>query len=200
MANPNQAQPMTLQQMINAINSRVDDAVNTTDAVGWLNAGKNQMAVAIGANFPDLDPNNLDDTFVFDAIYHEAPILYACAKFKEQDSALSEVANFMTQFENLKKEFVGKYTVPPRYRNDRLTQQFIATAGQTDFTITAQNYDPRYGNLSVYVNDVPCDQFRANSDRTFTVFCTLNDGDAVTAIWEEHEDYIQPPFEWWNDW
>ena len=50
---------MTLQEMIDAINRRVDDVVDTTDAVEWLNAGKNQMALAIGANFPDLSANDM---------------------------------------------------------------------------------------------------------------------------------------------
>lgn len=188
---------MTLQEMIDAINRRVDDVVDVRDAVEWLNSGKNQMAVAVGAKFPDLSTTDLNGTFPFDDKYHEAPVLYACACFKEQDSSLSEVANFMAKFENLKKDFVRNYAVPPRYRDDRLSQQFTATQGQTTFTITKEGYDPRFGDLKVYVNDMPA-EFELGSGTDFILRNPANNGDAVTAVWEEHIDLIEPPYNWWT--
>jgi hypothetical protein len=188
---------MNLQQMIDAINRRVDDVVDSKDAAEWLNSGKNQMAIAVGAKFPDLDSSNLSGTFVFDDQFHEAPVLYACASFKEQDSALSEVGNFMTKFENLKKEFVRSYVVPPRYRNDRLSQQFIATAGQTSFIVTKDGYDPAMGDAKVYVNDqLVSSSIGTGNELILTVAASLND--CVTVVWEEHTDLIDPPFNWWT--
>lgn len=190
---------MNLQQMIDAINSRLEEVVDNNEAVEWLNAGKNQMAIAVGAKFPDLNPANMQDTFVFDERFHEAPVLYACARYKERDSAIGESANFMAQFEALKKEFALEYVVPPRYREDRMSQQFIAADGQTTFTITKDTYDFRYGDLKVYVNDVPCHNVQISRDNTFTILSpTLKQGDAVTAIWEEHVDLIEPPYNWWR--
>lgn len=188
---------MNLQQMIDAINRRVDDVVDAKDAAEWLNSGKNQMAIAVGAKFPDLDSAVLTGTFVFDDQFHEAPVLYAAASFKEQDSALSEVGNFMSKFENLKKEFVRSYVVPPRYRNDRLSQQFIATAGQTSFIVTKEGYDPTVGDAKIYVNDrYVISSIGVDNELILDVATVL--GDCVTIVWEEHTDLIDPPYNWWT--
>lgn len=189
---------MNLGEMLNAINRRVDDLVPLADAVEWLNSGKNQMAAAVNAKFPDLNSLDTSDTFVFDDVYHEAPVLYACASFKEQDSSLNEVNNFMVKFEQLKQEFVKNYVVPPQYRNDRLVQQFQASGGNQTFTITNEGYAPQFGDLKVYVNNLPVRDF-TTSEYTFT--CpNVTDGDYVTAVWEEHTDLIDPPFNWWSRW
>lgn len=189
---------MTLQEMIDAINRRVDDVVDPTDAVEWLNAGKNRMAMAVGADFPDLTLSNMQESFVFPAKYHEGPVLYACAKFKENDSSLGEAANFMTQFETILREFMENYEVPPRYRDDRLSQRFTAKKGQTTFTITKPGYEPRFGDLKVFVNDIQVDVEIVPGSKSFTVLTELNDGDIVTAVWEEHWDLNEPPYNWWT--
>lgn len=188
---------MNLQQMIDAISRRVDDTVSADDAVEWLNSAKNQMAIAVEANFPNLVASALESSFVFDSKYHEIPVLYACASFKEQESTLSEASNFMAKYENLKKDFVRNYVVPPRYRDDRLSQQFTATAGQTLFTVTKGNYDPPTGDAKVYINDQPVD-FETGDGKNFTLLIALLGGEAVTIIWEEHTDLIDPPYNWWR--
>lgn len=190
---------MTLQDMIDAINRRLDEVVDVADAVEWLNAGKNQMAIAVGAKFPDLVVGQMQSSFVFDERYHEAPVLYACARYKERDSSTSEAGNFMVQFEQLKREFVLEYEVPPRYREDRFSQQFVAEDGQTTFTITKNGYDPQYGDLKVYINDVLYEDVNVYTDKTFMILNkTINAGDAITAVWEEHTYLQEPPFNWWR--
>lgn len=189
---------MNLQQMIDAINRRVDDVVDATDAVEWLNSGKDQMAIAVEATFPDLDIANMQGTFPFPSKYHEGPVLYAAARFKEYDSSISEAANFMAQFETVKQNFVRNYSVPPSYRDDRLAQQFIVSSGQTEFAITKQGYEPRYGDLVVYVNDLRVDRELVEDSTAFTPLASLAPGDRVTAVWEEHNDLIDPPYNWWS--
>jgi len=188
---------MTFQEMIEAINRRVDDVVDTADAIEWLNAGKNQLAIAVGAKFPDIDPANLDQSFPFDDKYHEAPVLYACARFKEQDGSLGEAANYMAQFEFLKREFVTNYVVPPRYLDTRNSQQFVVQEGQALFTITKESYDRSYGDLKVYLNDEPA-EFCLGEGNTFMLLTPCKAGDIVTAVWEEHADLVQPPYNWWG--
>lgn len=191
---------MTLQEMINAINRRIDDIVITPDAVEWLNEGQNIMAIAVGAKFPQLSTSDLSGTFVFDAKYHGIPVLFACARYKEQDSSLQESNNFMTQFEEFKKEFVENYEVPPRYRDDRHSQQFIAREGEDTFVITKVDYHPSSGDLKVYVNDLPVYPrfIGSGADRSFTLETPCQEGDAVTAIWEIHTDMQEPPYPWWR--
>lgn len=109
---------MNLQQMKRAFESRVDDTADMTDLVEWLNSAKNDMAIAAKAIFPDIDQSNLDDSFVFDERYHEAPVIYACARFKEQDSSLNEAIHFQNLYETKKKEFVSRYVVPVKYQDD----------------------------------------------------------------------------------
>lgn len=187
---------MNLQEMIDAINRRVDDVVDPTDAIEWLNAGKNRMAMAVKANFPDLTASDMQGSFAFPAKYHEGPVLYAAAKFKELDSSLAEAANFMSQFELILREFMENYEIPPRYRDDHLSQQFIATAGQTVFTITKNSYNPRYGDLKVYVNDRLVER-KLGDGTDFVLLTPASAGDAVTAVWEEHFDLVEPPYNWW---
>jgi hypothetical protein len=188
---------MTLQEMINAINRRIDDVIDTADAIEWLNEGQNLLAIAVGAKFPQLS-SNLTDTFVFDEKYHTIPVIFAAMRYKEQDSSLQEARYLMDQFEEYKREFVENYEVPPRYRDDRQTQQFTATDGQTTFTITKLDYDPNSGDLKVYVNDAPVPLAAIGWDKSFTLETPCSDGDAVTAVWEIHTDMQEPPYPWWR--
>lgn len=191
---------MTLQEMINAINRRIDDVVATPDAVEWLNEAQNLMGIAVGAKFPQLVSTNMSGTFVFDERFHSIPIMFASARYKEQDSSLQEANNFMGQFEEFKKEFVENYEVPMRYKEDRYTQQFIATNGQDTFTITKVDYDPRSGDLKVYRNDLPIDlNYKGwGTDKSFQLSIPCVAGDAVTATWEYHSDQQEPPYSWWK--
>lgn len=192
---------MKLQEMFNAINRRVDDVALTIDAVDWLNEAKDIMGIAVGAKFPDLVETNLADTFPFDDKYHKIPILFASARFKEKDSALQEAGNFMRQFEEFKREFVENYEVPPRYRDDRQSQQFTATEQQDTFTITKTGYAASSGELKVYVNDRLAEVLTINlQDNSFTLMDNCAAGDAVTASWEEHPDLQEPPYPWWTRW
>ncbi len=97
---------MTLQEMIDAINRRIDDTILPTDAVEFLNAGQNVLAMEVGAVFAQLTTSNLNGTFDFDAKYHEIPVIYACMRFKELDSVLTEANNYRAQFYDMKKFFI----------------------------------------------------------------------------------------------
>lgn len=194
---------MTLQDMIDYINNSVDDVVITKTAVAWLNAGQNKMAQTVGAKFPQLDAtlSTSSQTFAFDDKWHEIPVLYAAAMFKGADTSLQEKNIFMQQFNDGLKEFVMNWEVLPSLRDDRITQQFIATDQQTDFTITKNSYDPSTGDLVIYVNDIQTTNFRTDTDPTVKKFylntpSTLSD--KVTAVWEEHTDLVDPPYSWWQ--
>lgn len=207
---------MTLQEMIDAINRRVDDTISTTDAVEFLNAGQNLLAMELNATFSQLAVTNLNGTFDFDAKYHEIPVIYACMRFKELDSVLTEANNYRVQFDQMKKYFISNYQIPVWQRDDRLCQQFIALDGQTTFVITKETYDPSQGVLSVYKNgsklvtwtqvistvadegQVTTTTTTTNDPRGFilTYACAL--GDVITAVWEEHQDIVEPPYSWWN--
>ena len=188
---------MTLQEMLAAVNRRIDDVAVQADAVEWLNEGKNKMAIAVGASFPDVSV--LTDSFVFDARFHGLPVLFASARYKEQDAVLSEANNFMVQFMDGLKDFITKYEVPPIYREDHTTQQFTATVADDTFTITKQTYDKTQGDLVVYVNGIATTNFTINLDGTVKVYGTVS-GDKVTMVWEEHVDLVQPPYSFWGRW
>jgi len=206
---------MTLQEMIDAINRRIDDTILPTDAVEFLNAGQNVLAMEVGAVFAQLTTSNLNGTFDFDAKYHEIPVIYACMRFKELDSVLTEANNYRAQFYDMKKFFIQNYQMPSYNRDDRLSQQFTALGGQTAFVITKDNYDPSQGVLEVYKNgtrmvswskvissildeaEIVTTTTTTNDPRGFilTNACVL--GDRITAVWQEHEDIVEPPYQWW---
>lgn len=207
---------MILTEMIAAINRRVDDTISTTDAVDFLNAGQNVLAMEIGATFAQLNVNDPNSTFDFDSKYHEIPVIYACMRFKELDSVLTEANNYRAQFEQMKKYFISNYQIPVWQRDDRITQQFIALGGQTAFVITKDGYDPNQGALAVYKNGIKLMAWERvissilDEAEIVTTLTTTNDpygfivtnpcvlGDKITAVWEEHQDVVEPPYPWWS--
>ena len=206
---------MNVQQMIDAINRRIDDTILPEDAVEFLNAGQNNLAMDINAAFTQLSVTNLSGTFDFDSKFHEIPVIYACMRFKELDSVLTEANNYRAQFEQMKKYFIQNYQIPIWQRDDRLTQQFTALAGQTAFVITKDGYDPRQGDLVVYKNGIKLmawdkvystvtDEINivttlttTNNPNGFILTNACSLGDKITALWEEHVDLVEPPYSWW---
>lgn len=213
---------MTLQDLINAVNNRVDDTIDSSIIIEYLNAGQNVMAQEVGASFTQFVLGSMSATPDFDSVYHEVPVLYACMRIKEMDSVLTEAANYRNQFEERKKWFVMNYRVPAYLRDDRISQQFVAVAGQQAFVITKPTYNPQQGSLVVYktnygtttstdlvswtrVISTITDSSQAsttttttNDPRGFILTYTCAAGDKITAVWEEHNDVVNPPYPWWN--
>lgn len=190
---------MTLQEMLEAINRRVDDSVALADAVDWLNEAKDKMAVEINAAFPDLSTSDTSGTFVFGSKWHRLPVLFACARFKEREIDLQEAANLMSQFEQGVKEFVLRYEIPSIYRDDYLSQQFTATSNAPTVVITKQTYDPTQGDLKVYINNIKTLDFTIQDDGSVLV-SGAGIGDKITCVWEEHNDLVEPPYSFWGRW
>lgn len=202
--------PMTLTQMVDAIGTRVDDVIDINTACEWLNAGQNQLAIAVGASFPQLSASNANGSFAFDAKWQELPILYACALFKGKETSLTEKNAFMSQFVMGLKDFAVKYDLSPWLRDDDESQQFTATAGQTNFLITKISYDNATGDLKVYKYDPvlgyaiklqETSDWYANIDPTqndFTLVVACVGGETITAVWEVHADIQEPPYSFWG--
>lgn len=182
------------------INSNVDDVVLNEDALMWLNAGQNKMAIAVNAKFPKLEMTPaMDATFVFPEEYHDLPVLYACAMYKAQDTSLQEKDSFMLQFLDGLREFASRYSPPIIYRNDETTEQFVVDDTLNNvFNITKNSYDPRTGKLRVYVNGIQTNYFVKKADKSFKILQSLVEGDRVTAQWEIHTDMQKPPYSWWS--
>jgi hypothetical protein len=187
---------MLLRDMIETVNGLIDDVADNTDLLIWLNAGKDEMAIEAEARFPSLTTSDMSNSYAFDDRFHMGPVYYAAAKYKEQDSSLDEAINFMQQFDNVKKNFALKATIDPQFKEDGNVQHFIASEGQTDFLITKNSYNPRYGDVQVYVNGKRTYAF-TTMDNTITL-PSLTTGDMVSCIWEEHADLVDPPYNWWK--
>jgi hypothetical protein len=183
------------------INANVDDVVDNTTAVRWLNAGQNAMAVESRAVFSQLDPTNLNGTFDFPEKYHETPVLYACAMYQSSESSIGEKNSYLVQFQEGIKNFTETYDVPMQYRDDSNTQQFTKTITDANtYTITKRGYIDGYkSNLKVYVNNVENTLFSIN-DKSFTLTNTPTNGDIITAAWEDRPEMIDPPYTWWKAW
>lgn len=212
---------MNLQQMIDAVNNRVDDSISGTLITEYLNAGQNVMAMEVGAAFTQFVYGQMTVSPDFDEKYHEIPVLYACMRIKEMDSVLTEAANYRMQFEERKKFFIANYQVPIYLRDDRITQQFTASAGQMAFVITKTTYDPQQGSLTVYktsygttnstdlisftrvvstitdVSQASTTNTTTNDPRGFILTYACAVGDKITAVWQEHNDIVQPPYPFW---
>jgi hypothetical protein len=191
---------MNLKEMIDAVNMRADDIQSNAVIIQWLNEGISVLGIAVEANFPQFSATSGDLIGQIAPIperFHMIPVIYAIAKFKEYDSSVNEANNFMNQFEFLKNQFVATYQVEPQYRDDRLAQQFTVTDGQREFEITKNGYNPRYGDLKVYVNGQRKEDFTIK-DKKFTLVTDSVAGDKITAVWEEHTDLLEPPYNFWR--
>lgn len=188
--------------LVEAVQNRVDDTPANASVTDWLNAGQNIMAAKVGAVFPQLDPNNSSSQLVFDDKWAEIPVLYACARFKQSDLMYSDADRYMQQFNDLLRDFAVKYQVPPQYKDEPNMTQFIATAGQADFIITDETFDPAYGILTVYKNNrklTPDVDFTLDNT-TFSLVSVCIGGEFITARWEMSTDTQQPPYTWWTNW
>lgn len=208
---------LTQDKLVQAVCNRVDDSPANTSVTDWLNSGQNVMANKVGAIFPQLDPNNSSSQFVFDDKWAEIPVIYACARFKQADLMYPDADRYMQQFNDLLKDFVARYNLPEQYMDSPQAQQYTATAGQTDFTITKESFDPRFGNLRVYVNGNLA-QFNTSDnavsstvaqayDRaalvvpyTFTLTTACVGGEYVTAVWDMNTELEFPPYSFWTRW
>lgn len=213
---------MILSEMITSINNRCDDSIPWSVATDYLNAGQNLLAIELGAAFKQLNSNDGSSTFDFPAKFHEIPIIYACMRFKESDSVLTEAANYRNQFEQMKKYFIMNYELPAYLRDDRLSQQYNFSsgnlvAGQTAFVITKDGYNPQQADLTIYKNGqkilswskvastvidealIVTTTTSTNSPNGFILLNPCTVSDRITAIWEEHEDIVNPPYPWWSE-
>lgn len=190
----------TLQDCMNGLNDLVEDIVDQNAAVRWFNQAQNRMASSVKAIFTQFSTDTSLTTIIdVPDKWAEALVLFAAAKYKEVDTALQEANNFMAQFQEVHKEFTENFQVPVQLLDDHNVQQFVATAGQTDFTITKQGFSPAVGVLKVFVNGVETTDFQSN-DTVFTLTTGANVSDKVTALWEVHGDLIAPPYSWMGGW
>lgn len=187
---------MLLKDMIEAVNGLIDDVADNSDLISWLNAGKDDMAIEAEARFPSLTASDMNKTYAFDDRFHMGLVYYAASKYKEQDSSLDEAVNFYNQYDLVKKNFALKADIEPQFRTGSNIQHFIAEEGQMDFIITKESYNPRYGDVKVYVNGAPSYAF-TSIDNTITL-SSLTTGDMVSCIWEEHADLVDSPYNWWK--
>jgi hypothetical protein len=202
---------MQLQELKQQVWDRIDDAPVDLTVIRWMDSAQRRMASAVGAKFPSFVSNNSFDSTLEPLIpekWQEALIVFACARYKEGEASLNEVANFDAQFQEIAKEFTENYEVPIRYRDDRVSQQFTATANQTQFIITKIGFDPVYGNLQVFINGAKTSNFQIDSNidpsvQSFTLTVAqpaLTGGETITALWEEQYAIQEAPTPWLGAW
>jgi hypothetical protein len=181
------------------VKSLVEDLPLIDDTVRWVNACLADLGIDLDANFPLVsDANSNLSSSGIPTKFHGMVALFCTVKYLEKDGSFQESNIFAQQYDDMKKRFIAAFEVPLQYRDDRLSQQFIAGSGQSTFEITKEGYDPTYGDLKVYVNGSLKDII-VNSDKTFmltTYTCAANE--KVTALWEEHTDFVEPPYNFWT--
>lgn len=190
-----------LDNILNAIEDRVDDSPESKEvSVQWVNEALNDLGMAVQAVFPQFEFNGQLSSQIppIPQQFRHILVIYGCARFKEYDGSMQEAQHFMMQYDDLKKKFASSYQVPAQYRDDRLAEQFTATEGQVTFEITKIGYDPQFGDLKIYVNGKKVTDFEIGESNDFTLATPCVVGDKVTAVWEEHTDLIEPPFNWWR--
>lgn len=189
---------MNFADMKKLLEFYVDDVVENDIAVMMFNEGKDEMAVAANAVFPDIRNSSDDgDEFVFDKRFHRLPVLYAAAMVKAYDSSIREKESYMVQFQNGLKDFVQKCEIPPQYKKSVTTQHFTITNpnGQSEFTITSDFFDT-YGNREVYVNSEPVDAVWQGNRVTLTT--PAPQGSVVSVMWDPPYLLAQPYVKgWW---
>jgi hypothetical protein len=191
--------------MLELINANVDDVVDASVAVRWLNAGQNKMAAEARASFKQLNAANINETFDFPEKYHEVPVLYACAMFMASESSVAEKESYLRQFEDGVKLFTENYDTPVEFRDDSNTQHFTKTStDENKYFITKRGYSDR-SNLKVYLNGVETTLFSLIDRNGFQLLVVIDvqepqNGDKITARWEDRPDLQEPPYPWMKAW
>lgn len=176
----------------------VDDVIDPEDSIIMFNAAKEDMAAAVKARFPDLGQDvGINDSFVFDSRFHEAPVLYAAAMVKANDSSVGEKQDFMNQYQMKLRDFVKNYYPPIMYQDVPNMAHFKVdeTTDPSLFTITDESYSI-YGNAEVYLNGRVVGYRRYGNQFTLSVPAPV--GSTVTIVWEPYQ-YQAPQFlkGWW---
>lgn len=186
--------------LVGQVQRRVDDSPSSASVVEWINAGINAMATRVNAIFPLLSPTVATSLLPFDDKWSEIPVLYACARFKQADLMSGDAQMYMQQFESMLRDFVLRYDVPPQYKDDPNTEQFVPQVGQTVFTITKESFSADLGDLVVYRNNRKLlkDKDFTVTETGFTIPIGATISDFFTAVWEYHADMQEPPYTWWT--
>ena len=185
---------MILAEMIRMVNFNVDDVIDNQDIVDQQNREKDQMDARVGCKITDIQiKGDLSESFVFDERFHELPVLYASAMVKAMDSSISEKDSFMVQFMDGLATFAAIYDPPVQYWENPTCQQFdVEDVSQSEFTITKATYNPVYGKLKVFVNGNQIFDFSKNGN-TFWLIDAAQEGDRVTAVWEQDSSLTVKP-------
>lgn len=187
---------MKVSEMLTRLQLYIDDTVESEeDAIGILNDGKNRMALAVKATFPDVtSASGGSDSFVFPTEYHEGPVLYAAAMYKAVDSSIQEKNSFMGDFQEILRDFQENYDPPMQYQKNSYTQHFVATAGQLLFTITGETFT---GKPKVYINSQRTYDYNVDGNE-ITLYNGAIEGDILSAVWDENAAFTQPPYPHWR--
>ena len=191
--------------MINLLNANVDDVIDNSVAVSWLNAGQNKMASEARASFTQFTLTSLNSTPDFPEKYHEIPVLYACAMFQSSESSISEKESYLRQFEEGVTSFIENYDIPVELRDDSNTQHFTKTStDENRYFISKRGYSDR-SNLKVYINGVETTLFSLIEKNGFEILFIVNVqepvvNDKITARWEDRPDLQEPPYPWMKAW
>jgi hypothetical protein len=164
----------------------VDDEVDNPIALRLLNEGKNRMALAVHAKFPDITQLTGSDEFVFDDRFHNTAVLYAAAMVKTYDSSIAEAREFENKFELGLREFVENYDTPIQYTTEPNIQNFTVTAETAVtpvFRVTDRDYN-MYGDITVYLNGNPVRHQKYGSE--IRLYDTPAVDDIVTIQWDQN--------------
>lgn len=177
---------MNYAEMKELLEYYVDDVVDNPIATRLFNEGKNRMALAVHAKFPDIaNTVGVGDTFVFDDRFHNIPVLYAAAMVKSYDSSLQEKQSYQNDFEMALRDFVENYDPPVQYSTEDNLQHFVVDDNYVTtpvFSVTRNGYN-MFGNVSVYVDGVPAGHQKYGSE--IRLYETPPLGSIVTIEWEQ---------------
>ena len=181
---------MNVAQMKKMLEFYVDDIVENDIAVQLFNEGKNEMAIVVDADFPDLQiTSDLSDEFAFDEKYHNAPVLYAAAMVKAYDSSLNEKNSFMQQFQQAVARFNTNYVVPIQFRNEAGYWHYTVTedAGVTEVSVSDEYYHT-WSWVKVYLDEVLTNDAGVYGNK-ITFPSVVPKGTIITVCWDINPVY-----------
>lgn len=184
---------MNLSEMKSLLEYYVDDIVDNNIVIQLLNQAKNELAIVVDADFPDIAITpNMDDTFVFDDKYHNLPVLHAAAMVKAYDSSLGEKNSFMQQFQVGLQGFKSRYTVPIQYKLGANILQHLVTEenGVQQINVTSPNYHS-WSWVNVYVDGVLIEGAEGYG-KQINLPMLVPQGATITVEWDTNPMYQKP--------
>jgi len=195
---------MKMSEIITKVKSLAenDQSIVNTDITNWVGDAINRINQAMQCNIPTTGGNTTTLVPAFDVRFHEALVQFSVGRYRESDSDYNGAMYWMNKFETMLNQMQRDMQLNPSTRVDYNVQQITGIASTQVYSLSIP-YGSYFDIINVYVNDILKDgsnDYTVSVDNKNITFInvTIAANDKITIIFENNSDLNNPPYEWWG--